>query len=507
MSKETRPIWWGGAPGLSTEPLTQDLRAEICVIGGGISGLTTAYLLARAGRRVVLLESQTVGSGETGRTSAHLSSALDDRFQVLVRLHGANGARMARASHEAAIDLIQHIAREERIDCEFQRVDGYLFLPPNGQLEVLEAELDAAREAGFDEAEWCLQLPIPGFDGGPAIRFPRQAQFHPVDYLQGLARAFIRHGGRICERCPVIDVDPGPPARAVTREGPVVTADHLVCATNTPIVDWLAKHSQQVANRTYVVAMRINEGAVPAGLYWDMEEPYHYVRRWGELLLIGGEDHRTGEDEGDSVTRFRNLEAWAQARFPVNGTATSWSGQILEPVDGLAYIGRHPGRHKHVYMITGDSGHGLTHGTLGGRLIADLIRGSTNPWASLYDPGRRNLRAAGEYIKETIATVRHLADRITPGEVSSATEVPRGTGAVMRRGLAKVAVYRDEAGHLHEHSAICPHLGCVVNWNPVEHTWDCPCHGSRFTPGGQVINGPATKGLAEISGRVKAVAR
>lgn len=501
MPRTTESIWWQGARGRATDPLKEDVRTDVCVIGAGIAGLTTAYLLARAGRRAVVVDSHTMGSGETGRTSAHLSSALDDGFRLLARLHGPNGARMARASHEAAIDLIQHIVSEEGIDCEFERVDGYLLLPPNGSLELLEAELEAAREAGCDEAEWCLQFPVPGVGGGPAIRFPEQAQFHPIAYLHGLARAFTRRGGAIWENTHVVGVDPGPPARIVTGTGPVITADHVVSATNTPVIEWAGMQNRQVACRTYVVAMRIAPGAVPPGLYWDLAEPYHYVRRFGDLLLVGGEDHRTGEIEDESVDRFHRLGEWAQARFPVDGIQAKWSGQVLEPVDGLGHIGRYPGRHQHLYMITGDSGHGLTHGTLGGRLVTDLIRGTTNPWAPLYDPARVTLRAAGEYLKANLATVRHLTDRMTPGEVASPAGIPRGAGAVIRRGLAKVAVYRDEADVLHEHSAVCPHLGCVVHWNPVEHTWDCPCHGSRFTPDGQVINGPATRGLAEVATR------
>jgi glycine/D-amino acid oxidase-like deaminating enzyme/nitrite reductase/ring-hydroxylating ferredoxin subunit len=487
-------IWWRGCRGLETDPLSENLETEVCVVGGGIAGLSTAYGLARAGHQVVLIERHGVGSGELSRTSAHLSSALDDQFQELIRIHGAGATRRARESHDAALNLIAEISFEEGIECEFEWVDGYLFLPPNGDIDKLHRELAAAQLAGFSDAEWCLDLPIEGFEWGPAIRFPRQAQFHPVKYILGLARAFLRLGGRIYERTNAVQIEAGPPAEVTTDRGFTVTARSLVCATSSPIVDWFAMHTKQAAYRSYVIAMRIKEDAVPPGLYWDFDEPYHHVRRWRDLLLVGGEDHRTGEDEGERTERYQHLEQWAQARFPVAGTVAQWSGQVLEPVDGLAFIGKNPGENEHLYIITGDSGHGLTHGTLAGIIIPDQMDGKPNPWIPIYAPARRSLKAAGRYMRENLTTVRHLADFITPGDMSI-EEIPRRSGAVVRRGLHKIAVYRDAEGELHQCSATCPHMGCVVHWNPVERTWDCPCHGSRFTPQGEVINGPATRNL------------
>ncbi len=489
----TDSFWMLSSQLRTPNALAEDLRTQVCVIGAGIAGVTTAYLLAKAGKRVVVLEDGPIGGGETGRTTAHLSNALDDRYHVLERLHGSEGARIAAASHGAAIDRIEAIVREESIDCDFRRLDGYLFVPPGDSIDVLEAELEAARRAGLVEVTLLPRAPLQSFDTGPCLRFPRQGQFHPLSYLNGLVSAFERMGGRIFGDTHVNGVEAGPPAHVATESKRTVTADFVVCATNTPVIDWLVIHSKQAAYRTYAIGAPTAR-EIPPALFWDTADPYHYVRLAGDTLIVGGEDHKTGQED-DGADRFARLERWTRDRFPIRAVEFRWSGQVMEPVDGLGYIGRNPGDKSHVFVATGDSGHGMTHGTIAGMLISDLILERPNQWEKLYDPSRKSLKSTGEYLKENLNVARQYADYVTPGEVRSEDEIRPGHGAVVRHGLRKMAVYRDESGALHRASAVCPHLGCIVHWNSLEQSWDCPCHGSRFGVDGKVLNGPALGGL------------
>jgi len=491
--RRTDSLWMATAPPQAPAPLRQDIRTEVCVIGAGIAGISTAYLLAKAGKRVVVLEDGAVGGGETGRTTAHLSNALDDGYRVLEKVHGPDGARLAATSHAAAIDQIESIARNEAIDCRFERVDGYLFVPPGESADILHSELDAARRAGVAGVELLQRVPKLSFDFGPCLRFPRQAQFHPLSYLSALADAVLRLGGAIHGKTRVTGVDPGPPARITTDGDHAVTADFVVCATNTPVIDWLVIHSKQAAYRTFAIGARV-AGSIPPGLYWDTADPYHYVRLAGDVLIAGGEDHKTGQAD-DGEERLARLESWTRERFPVGAVEFQWSGQVMEPVDGLAYIGRNPGDRGHVFVATGDSGHGLTHGTIAGLLITDLILGRPNAWEDLYDPSRKPLKSSLEYLRENLNVAKQYTDYATPGEAGSEAEIQPGHGAIVREGLKKFAVYRDEGGTLHRASAVCPHLGCIVHWNSLEGSWDCPCHGSRFGTDGAVLNGPALGGL------------
>lgn len=493
-SGRTQPPWNIDDDSLIPATLAGDMRTEVCIVGAGIAGIMTAYLLARAGRQVVILDDGPVGGGETGRTTAHLSSALDDGFAHLERLHGREGARLAAASHSAAIDVIETTIREEAIDCDFLRLDGFLFRPPGDQSDVLERELAAAHRAGLRDVERLPRAPEAPFDTGPCLRFPRQAQFHPLRFLTHVARAVQRLGGRIA-LAHVTDCDAGPPARVVSSDG-VVTCDAAVFATNSPIVDRFAIHTKQAPYRTYAIAARLPLGTMAPALYWDTLDPYHYVRLERDLLLVGGEDHKTGQaDDGDA--RFARLEAWTRERFPVGEVVSRWSGQVLEPVDGLAFIGRDPGIDRNVFIATGDSGHGMTHGTIAGVLLRDLIIGRENDWERLYAPNRVPLRALGEYLRENANVAGQYADLVTGGDVASEAEIRPGHGAVVRDGLRKLAVHVGEDGVVHRLSAICPHLGCVVQWNTTEATWDCPCHGSRFAVDGTVLNGPAPRGLTD----------
>jgi glycine/D-amino acid oxidase-like deaminating enzyme/nitrite reductase/ring-hydroxylating ferredoxin subunit len=496
----TRPPWLALGEIPRRPPLERDVRADVCVVGGGISGLTIAYLLAREGRSVVLLDDGPLAGGETARTTAHLTCALDDRFSWIEKVHGERGAGLAAQSHGAAIDRIETIVREEGIDCGFERLDGFLLVGEGEDPAELEVELHAAHRAGLSSVERLGRAPVGSFDTGPCLRFPRQGQFHPLRYLAGLASAIERDGGALHSDTHAESIEGGSPPRVTTSRGPTVTAAAVVVATNSPVHTRFEIHTKQAPYRTYVIGLRVPAGAVTRALYWDTGWPYHYVRLDGsrgdaeELLIVGGEDHKTGQ-EADADARLERLEQWTRARFPMAGKAEyRWSGQVLETVDGLAFIGP-TGGEENVYLATGDSGMGMTHGTIAGILLTDLIQGRENSWATLYDPARKSLRAAGELARENWNVAVQYADHVLPGESADAAEIPAGSGAVVRRGLRKLAVYRDEEGRTHERSAVCPHLGCVVAWNALEKSWDCPCHGSRFDRLGRVVNGPANRDL------------
>jgi glycine/D-amino acid oxidase-like deaminating enzyme/nitrite reductase/ring-hydroxylating ferredoxin subunit len=499
---ETISVWQESTPVVGTPENRQALEScDVCVIGAGIAGLTAAWLLRRDGRSVQVVDAYEVGAGESGRTTAHLTAVLDDRYSDLIRYFGADGARLAADSHRAAIDLIERIVRGENIDCDFERVDGVLFCSTREQDELLHREAQALPAAGFNDVVSIDSLAIPGVRmHGAALRFPRQAMFHAGRYLQGLAQAFRASGGQILTGVHAVAVDKGDTLRVGLDDGRQIRARHVIVATNTPFVDRVKMHTKQAAYRTYVVGFELPRDSFPSVLLWDLADPYHYVRvvrnvDGHDVLIVGGEDHKTGQEE-DPAERFTRLTTWARDRFEGLGEARfRWSGQVMEPVDGLAYIGRNPGD-RNIYVVTGDSGNGMTHGTLGGMITADLIAGRANPWAALYDPARKTLQAAGSFIDENANVLGHLVgDWISRGEVKERRQIPIGSGAIVRDGLDLRAVYRDNDGRFHELSAACTHLGCVVQWNDVEKSWDCPCHGSRYSPDGEVLNGPAARPL------------
>jgi Rieske Fe-S protein len=325
-----------------------------------------------------------------------------------------------------------------------------------------------------------------------------------------LADAIEREGGQIANGVHARTITGGAGAEVETRDGPVIRARAIVVATHTPVNDRVAIHTKQAPYMSYVVGLRVPRGVMPRALFWDTEDPFHYVRLQSlsrlrepferesnghDLLIVGGEDHKTGQaNDGDE--RFGRLEEWARRRFPRAGQREfEWSGQVMESVDGLAFIGRNPLDDDNVFIATGDSGQGMTHGTIAGMLLTELISGRDHPWSRLYDPSRKPIRAAAAFASENFNVARQYGDWVTPGEVETEDHIFVDSGAVIRDGLAKIAVYRDAAGRLTRCSAVCPHLKCIVAWNAVERTWDCPCHGSRFDPYGVVLNGPANRNL------------
>ncbi|MGZ3693267.1 MAG: FAD-dependent oxidoreductase [Bdellovibrionota bacterium] len=486
--------------------LSEHQNCDVCVIGAGIAGLSAAYQLLREGKSVVVLERAALGKGETGLTSAHLSSALDDGFAHLRRLHGKAGLALAIDSHVVAINEIERIIKREEISCEFERVNGYLFLEPEDTRETLFEEQRIALEAGMRGVSMLENAPGNFIPTGLCLEFESQAQIHPLKFLLGLSKAILALGGKIYTHTEAKSVKGGKPARVQTDRGFQVICESVIVATNTPFNDWLTMHTKMAAYRTYCVGLRVPTDPAKPALYWDTADPYHYVRRESEpsgsnqdILIVGGEDHRTGQDT-QGVDHFKNLQSWAHERLGVRGQMVySWSGQVLEPHDGLAYIGRNPHDEENVFIVTGDSGHGLTHGVIAGILLRDLILGHENPWEDLYSPSRVSILSLNTFLRETVQSTAPYTDWVDGGDLRSMAEIPKGEGAVLREGLQKIATYKDSFGRCHRYSAVCPHLNGIVRWNSAEKTWDCPCHGSRFDKMGNVINGPAATGLREIA--------
>nr|WP_295382392.1 FAD-dependent oxidoreductase [Pseudoxanthomonas sp.] len=498
----TQPIWSpvdAATSGWFLDGPVSEVQ-DVVVIGAGIAGLSTALCLCREGRRVLVIDREGIGAGETLRTTAHLASALDDRYYRLARQHGEDGARLAAASHAAAIDWIEELALGTQQPCGFRRIPGYLF-SHDGNPDNLHREAEAARTAGLSAEVLAGGAETPA-TLGPVVRFDQQARVDMGLYLLALAKA-VRDAGGGFLRAEATAVEGGvqPLIRLHDDE---VRAAAVVVASNVPFHQTGATYLKQAAYRTYAVAGEAPSGALPDALYWDDGDPYHYVRLQvpGDAsepvqVIVGGEDHKTGQD--DDPTAYARLQEWAKVRFPhIDRFTHAWSGQILEPVDGLAFIGRDPDN-DNVYLVTGDSGNGITHGTLAGLLLTDLIQGRDNPWSALYDPGRKPVRGAGEWLRENANAALQFRDWLRPGEVASADDIGRGSGAVLRRGLHRIAAYRAADGRLHTFNARCPHLGCVVRWSSEEKSWDCPCHGSRFdAASGAILNGPTSEPLAEF---------
>ena len=494
---------------------------DVAIVGGGIAGLSTAYLLSKSGKKVILFEDGYIGSGETGRTTAHITHALDDRYYNLEKLHGKEGAHIAAESHTAAINMLEAIVNEEKIDCDFEKLDGFLFLDSTDTKESLDDELEATHRAGIKSTEIISKVSNLSFDTGPCLLFPNQAQFHPLKYLKGLSEAILSYGGKIYTATHVKDILP--PNKIKTSDGYTAFAKNIVIATNAPIIDKVSKiYEKQQAYRTYVIGARIKKDKVPHALYWDTGNqnsentvaPYHYVRiqRNGEydsnydLLIVGGEDHLTGNitDDRDLQQRYTNLESWTRNRFPIEDIEFRWSGQVLEPKDGIAFIGHNPSddENKNVFIATGDSGNGITHGTIAGIILTDLILGKTNPWVSLYNPSRvpREKLQGSENKKKDKNNNNNKKESSLSKNKDNKLKKTSLQDLDIEQGIVqeeeKIAAYKDSNNKLHRYSAVCTHLGCTVVWNNSEKSFDCPCHGSRFSAiTGEVINGPANNKL------------
>ncbi|MEZ2330652.1 FAD-dependent oxidoreductase [Mesorhizobium sp. RCC_202] len=505
-SEQTRALWMNVDVYPDAPKFSGNKSCDTVIIGSGIAGLSVAYELSSIGQKVIVIDRGPIAGGMTSRTTAHLAPICDDGLSALINLRGEETARLFQESQEAAVARIEENIAELRIECNFRRLDAFLFpamgVEPKDARDQRQQEFDAARKVGA-VAELITGAPLKGLEKAPVLRYPNQATFHPLRYMRGLAAAIRAKGGLIFAHSPVVAVEelPDGGVRVATENGGVIEAAAAAVATNSPINDRFKLHTKLSPYRTYAMAFTLPCGDLPDALFWDTGDPYHYVRMDPgpgsvDYLIAGGADHKSGEaDDGD--VRFEAIEAWIRQLVPSLGKeVTRWSGQVLDTIDYCAFIGLNPGG-KAVYVVTGDSGQGMTHGALSGMLLANLISGRESPWAAVYEPSRKTPSGVLNYVRENLSVIKNLAGYVLPGELDSVDELQPGQGGILR-ALGRIAACRDLDGKLYQHSATCTHSGCEVAWNSTEQCWDCPCHGSHFAPDGTVLNGPAVTPLQRI---------
>lgn len=503
MSRLSSPIW-REKRATRFSPLAKSLRVDVCVVGGGITGLSAAYFLKRAGKSVCLLERDRLGSGDTGRTTAHLTCVTDVHLSQLVKVFGRESATLAWRAGTTAIHAIERIVDEHGIDCDFRRVPGYLhaaLYSQQDETKSLREETELARQLGFD-VDFVASVPIVN---RPGMQIRNQAKFRPLEYLAGLAEFVDGDGNFIHEQSEVVEIEEKP--LAVLVSGYRVSCRDIVMATEVPLMGktGLVRASllqtKLAAYSSYVVSGRMPSGSLPEVNLWDTSDPYYYLRvdneADGERVIFGGNDHKTGQID-DTEDRYRRLEKTLSEVLPEAEVDHRWSGQVIETNDGLPLIGAES---DHQFVATGFNGNGMTFGTVSAMIIRDAILGKQNPWAELFSVDRKKMRGGTwDYIKENIDFPYYLVvDRLTSATAETTDDVQPGQGQVITIDGEKVACSRDVNGNLHAVSPACTHLGCLVHWNPAERTWDCPCHGSRFMPSGQVVAGPAESPLASVN--------
>jgi glycine/D-amino acid oxidase-like deaminating enzyme/nitrite reductase/ring-hydroxylating ferredoxin subunit len=486
--------------------LKQPANFNVVVIGGGITGLTAAYLLQKAGMSVCVLERDRVAMVDTGHTTAHLTYVTDMRLPKLVKYFGEQASQLAWQAGKFAIDTIHSIAANENIDCEFRRVPGFLHTSLRGkrdETDQLKEDAELARKLGF-EARFIPDVP---YFGKPGVRFANQAKFHPLKYLAGVARCITSRGGSIFEQSEVTEVESDP--TVVIANDQRIEADFLVIATHVPLMGKTGLLSATMFQTklapysSYVIGAKIAKDVLPEALFWDTTDPYYYLRvdrhRSHDYLIFGGADHKTGQEE-DTQQHYDELEQMLSEHVPAAKIDRHWSGQVINTHDNLPYIGETAERQ---FVATGFSGNGMTFGTFAGMMACESFLGRTNPWQELFSVNRKKIRGgAWSYIKENVDYPYYFVrDRLVGSEGKSTREVKRGEGKILDINGERVACHRDENGKLSTVSALCTHMGCIVHWNQTEQTWDCPCHGSRFRPNGEVLAGPAETPLERVKAK------
>jgi glycine/D-amino acid oxidase-like deaminating enzyme/nitrite reductase/ring-hydroxylating ferredoxin subunit len=493
-------LWQDKMPEYVSKTRTPDKKDfDVLIVGGGVTGITTALQLQKSGLQCIVVESHNLCFGTTGGTTAHLNTFLDNSYDRIEKNFGEEGVQLIAKATTEALELYHANVEEYNVDCGYEQKDGYLYSQDEKQTEELNKIFEASKKAGVDVA-YTDRIPVP-VEFKKAIVYHDQANIHPSKYVYALAKAFEENGGVILQNCMVKDFKGDKVLEVETSQGTIDTRI-LIWATHIPPgVNLL--HFRCAPYRSYVIAATLNNDAYPDGLAYDMYDPYHYYRTQivdgKKYLIVGGEDHKTAHEENTEEC-FNRLEKHVRKYFDVKKTAFKWSSQYFEPADGLAYIGHLPGNPDNVLVATGYGGNGMTYSHITALTLTDLIVKGESEYAKLFDPDRlKPIAGFANFIKENADVVKEfIGKRLSKEKLNELSDIAPGEAKLVKYEGKTLALYKDEEGEIHAVSPVCPHAKCAVGWNSAEKSWDCPCHGSRFTIDGEVLTGPARQGLEVI---------
>lgn len=497
---QTESIWQTNIQSLHSESnYNPDTVYDALIIGGGITGLTTALLLQEAGKSCILAEAHTLGFGTTGGTTAHLNTFLDNSYNYIEKDFGEEGSRLVAQACKEAIETVAELVGRYQIDCDFSYKQGYLYAESDKEASELDEIFEASQRAGVS-VHPADQIPV-SVPFKKAIVFDQQAQIHPLKYIYALAEQFINKGGIVLQNTLIKSTEKDNGHHIATADNASIKAVKLVYATHIPPGINLL-HFRCAPYRSYVLGVKLSNDNYPTDLTYDAKDPYHYYRtqevNGQPYMIVGGDDHKTGHCNPEES--FNSLENYVLKYYPDASIEFKWSAQYYVPADGLPYIGKLPGFDDDVFVATGFSGNGITLGSISGRILRDLVLGQQNTYADLFAPSRiKPVAGFTEFVKENADVVyRFVADRLSAKDITSLNEIPLGGGAVVEYNDEKLAIHKDSSGQIHALSPVCTHAQCIVNWNNSEKSWDCPCHGARYDINGEVLTGPANRALQKV---------
>jgi glycine/D-amino acid oxidase-like deaminating enzyme/nitrite reductase/ring-hydroxylating ferredoxin subunit len=491
------PYWIASTPDTNYPVLEDGVKVDVAIIGGGIVGITTAFLLKRSGVKVAVIEANKILKGTTGHTTAKVTSQHGLMYDKLINQFGREKARQYAESNESAIQLIADIIKEKNIDCDFSWKPAFIYAQTDKYIEKIVKEVEAAGSLGI-KASFQKELSLP-FEVKGALRFDNQAQFHPRKFLLELAKDIPGDGSYIFEGSTMVDIEETDASNiVVTRDGKRLTAEKVVIASHYPCYDRLGLYFSRIySDRSYLLGIKVKE-KIPEGMFISAESPTRSIRSTpfenGELLILGGEHHKTGHGK-ETNTHYENLAKFAYENYTVENILYRWSAQDCMTMDNIPFVGHLTEKTKNIYVATGFKKWGMTNGTASAMILTDLITKDSSPWSDVYNPSRFiNIASVGNFAAQNLdVAVNFVADKISPAPQDA--EVKKGEAKVIKMNGDKVGAYRDDQGVLHVVDITCTHLGCELHWNEAEKSWDCPCHGSRFNYDGGVIEGPAFKPL------------